>query len=623
MAMNATIAYGIATRRMLDIPTVLQRGAAFTVLAAYLTLLYFSVYYGLTYLLGPHKEPVQHFVHFLAAVAVAFSMSPMYGVFQKVARALFLSTQHRDIGRIVRVSRERFATLSTVEEILEQLRDILAKGGLDPDRIHLLFFNQDQFVERLPEDSQDAPMRLPADDPVAAYLRRHPAAITAETMARRRVSPSLLAALNELKGQGIVLAVGLFAKQELRGILLLGRRQSGRIYSSADQDALQTMCEQMATALENAQLYTELQNSKRYSETILHQLLSGVIAVDQHQRITTFNREAQRITGFDPADVLGQHADSLPPALAEAFQHVFETGTEQHDVEVVLEGPERSEVPIRLGSSLFRGHKGQILGAILLFNDMTRIKALELLVRRSDRLASIGTLSAGMAHEIKNPLVTIKTFTQLLPERYMDEDFRVTFSDLISHEVNRIDSIVNQLLHFSRPAKPLLEPKSLHEILQASLRLVHEQLRQHDIHLVADIDAEQDTIRADVDLLTQALINFVLNAIQAMGSNGTLTISTRNAPPTWAVARDIDGEASTAFILLDIRDTGAGIPEEILSHIFDPFFTTKAEGTGLGLSVAHGIVSDHHGTLDVESEPGDGTVFHLYFPVHQEAAVAS
>jgi PAS domain S-box-containing protein len=348
-----------------------------------------------------------------------------------------------------------------------------------------------------------------------------------------------------------------------------------------------------------------------------------VIAVDQHQRITTFNREAQRITGFDPADVLGQHADSLPPALAEAFQHVFETGTEQHDVEVVLEAPEHSEVPIRLGSSLFRGHTGQILGAIVLFNDMTRIRALELLVRRSDRLASIGTLSAGMAHEIKNPLVTIKTFTQLLPERYMDEDFRVTFSDLISHEVDRIDSIVNQLLHFSRPAKPLLEPKSLHEIVQASLRLLHEQLRQHNIHLVADIDAEQDIIRADVDLLTQALINFVLNAIQAMGSNGTLTISTRNAPPTWAAARDIDGEASTAFILLDIRDTGAGIPEENLSHIFDPFFTTKAEGTGLGLSVAHGIVTDHHGTLDVESEPGDGTVFHLYFPVHQEAAVAS
>ena len=622
LLMNLTIAYGIATRRMLDIPTVMQRASAFVVLAAYLTGLYMAVYYSLMFFFGGRQEDIHHIIHFVAAIAVAFSMSPMHGFFQRVARNLFLTTQHRDIGRIVRVSRERFATISTMEEILAQLRDILAEGGLDPERLHLLLQEEKEFVEQVPQGESHRPLRLSHSSPLADYLRAHAAPIAADTMGRRRAPPDLQAALKELNAVGIMLAVGLFYKRELRGILLLARRESGRIYSSADQDALQTMCHQMATALENAQLYTDLQNSKRYSETILDSLLSGVIAVDRERRITTFNREAQRITGLDANALLKKPVEALPPVLAQAFAHVFETGAEQSDIEAVLEGPDDSEVPIRLGSTLFRGHQKQMMGAIVLFNDMTRVKALETLVRRSDRLASIGTLSAGMAHEIKNPLVTIKTFTQLLPERYSDEDFRLTFSDLISHEVDRIDSIVNQLLHFSRPSKPLLEPRSLHDLVHASLRLVHEQLRQHGIHLVTDIDADLDIIHADFDLLTQALINFILNAIQAMAGSGTLTIATRNTAPVWAEAPKAAREEAPSFIRLDIQDTGCGIADETLTHIFDPFFTTKPEGTGLGLSVAHGIIIDHNGTLDVDSEPGVGTVFHLYFPVQKEAAVA-
>ena len=169
-----------------------------------------------------------------------------------------------------------------------------------------------------------------------------------------------------------------------------------------------------------------------------------------------------------------------------------------------------------------------MVGVILVFSDQTKLKKLEMQVRRTDRLASLGTLSAGMAHEIKNPLVTIKTFTQLLPERYQDEDFRDTFSSLLSHEVDRIDRIVNQLLNFARPAKPTLCPISLHGILDHCMRLIHEQLRQKHIFLEETLDADFDMINGDQDQLEQIIINFFLNAIDAMEGGGKLLVNTKN-----------------------------------------------------------------------------------------------
>jgi signal transduction histidine kinase len=235
-------------------------------------------------------------------------------------------------------------------------------------------------------------------------------------------------------------------------------------------------------------------------------------------------------------------------------------------------------------------------------------------LRRTDRLSSIGTLSAGMAHEIKNPLVTIKTFTQLLPQQHADADFRHTFFDLVGQEVNHIDTIVNRLLNFARPAKAVLKPSSLHEIIENSLRLVEQQLHQHEITLKRHLNANHHIIEADAEQLNQIFINFFLNAVHAMRKGGTLTVRTsviRYSPNTPLV----NGGQTGDCIQVDILDTGCGIAPEELSKIFDPFFTTKEDGVGLGLSVAHGIIQEHNGTIDVKSEKAKGSVFHVQFPL--------
>ena len=246
------------------------------------------------------------------------------------------------------------------------------------------------------------------------------------------------------------------------------------------------------------------------------------MASDADGVITVFNREAQRITRIHAADVLGHSLDALPEPLADALRDVMQTHVGRRDRDLSIRLRSGEDVVVRVGSCVFHGQAGKVAGALLVFNDMTTIRKLELQVRRTDRLASIGTLSAGMAHEIKNPLVTLKTFTQLLPERYDDPDFRETFSQLIGQEIKRIDGIVNQLLRFSRPAKPNLTPIHLHEVIDNSLRLVGQQLRQRGIELVRDLSAPNDVIEGDADQLNQALINFLLNAIESMAGGGSV-----------------------------------------------------------------------------------------------------
>jgi signal transduction histidine kinase len=312
---------------------------------------------------------------------------------------------------------------------------------------------------------------------------------------------------------------------------------------------------------------------------------------------------------------------ALPLELAEPLITTLRTGESQYNREIVLRVG-TGEVIIRASTSIFHGQDREVLGALMVLTDITAIKRLELQIRRSDRLASLGTLSAGMAHEIKNPLVSLKTFAQLLPERYQDSDFRDTFSNLIGHEIDRIDSLVNQLLRFARPAKPILKPLHTHEILEKALTLVGHRLYQKDIKLNRSWRADTDTIHGDADQLEQVFLNFFLNAMDAMKTHGELSVKTEiHSDEQWVSALTYtNGESSEngqarEALRITIRDSGEGIRAEDIPHVFDPFFTTKDYGTGLGLSVVHGIIQEHGGQIEVESELQKGTAFHILLPL--------
>src|SRR6202022_3600763 len=331
--------------------------------------------------------------------------------------------------------------------------------------------------------------------------------------------------MRQLDSLQISLAIGIFARDHLAGVMLLGPRTSGRIYGSVEQDALQVLCGQLAVAIENAELFTEVQNAKIYNETLLENFTRGEIAPRVDNRITVFNNEAGEITQLNAQLVLDHSIDELPEPLRDALRKTLSTGESQVDRELVLHFGTQGVV-VRASTSIFHGEDRQVLGALMVLTDITALKRLELKIRPSDRLASLGTLSAGMAHEIKNPLVSIKTFAQLLPERYQDSDFRETFSNLIGHEIDRIDSLVNQLLRFARPTKPILKQLHAHEVLEKALTLVGHRLYQKDIKLNRSWRADVDTIYGDADQLEQVFLNFFLNAMDAMKTHGELSVKT-------------------------------------------------------------------------------------------------
>jgi signal transduction histidine kinase len=229
-------------------------------------------------------------------------------------------------------------------------------------------------------------------------------------------------------------------------------------------------------------------------------------------------------------------------------------------------------------------------------------------LRRADRLSSLGLLTAGLAHEIRNPLVAIRTFTQLLPERYDDAEFREGFQGLALKEVDRICGLINDLLSFARPSKPNVAPENVNDVVENIARILETQAKEKSVVISRDFGDNLPKVWIDREQMKQVFMNLILNAIQAMKDGGSINISSRS------VSRN-GTQPSGDFVQVEIRDTGIGIPEENLQHIFDPFFTSKDEGSGLGLAVSHQIVQEHGGFVTVESQVGKGTAFFVHVPV--------
>jgi len=218
-------------------------------------------------------------------------------------------------------------------------------------------------------------------------------------------------------------------------------------------------------------------------------------------------------------------------------------------------------------------------------------------IRRTDRLKAVATLAAGMAHEIKNPLTGIKTFTEYLDTRYTDENFRNKFKRIVGNEVDKINTIVGQLLDFAKPKPLSLQKIDIHKLLDETLSLLSSDLIKKRIDIAKEYNAkEAKTIKADSNRLKQAFLNLFLNAMDAMKNGGKLIISTKQSNETGSLE-------------ITIQDTGKGIPKKNLSHIFDPFYSTKESGTGLGLSIVHGIIKEHGGNITCESEENKGAKF--------------
>jgi PAS domain S-box-containing protein len=607
-------AHAIIRHRLMDIRVIIRQSITYGLSAGAAIGILWGLLIVMDKGLGVTLDPSSPFLPLMIGIAGAIVFHPVRTVIQHLFDS-YCYRQEYNYRQAIRTLSQVLASLLRIDPLCEHLTTFILQI-LKTEEVTVYLCHDDSLIER------------------RSYLH-------AETGEQRRpgtltmVSPSLIALLARA-GQPVLqdelslwtdvgeleylheeftllrskVLIPLFVEREVAGFIAVGEKFSGDPFFTQDIEFLATIGHQAGAALKRAQLHEEVTWMKEYNESILRHMESGLVVVNHDNMITVVNDAAARMLGMQASEIVGQPLDKLIPCgLGLPLLDTLLENTVYTNHEATLLIGSGQMPPIVLSTSMLRGEDGHPSGAILAFNDLSQIKALEEEKRRIERLASIGAFMSGIAHEIKNPLVAIKTLAELLPEQYDDEEFRETFTKVTLHEVNRIDGLVRRLRSLSSGSTVPLHPLSVIAPLEETLSLVSGELMRRRIKVIRDYRSPVPPIMGDHDQLKQVFVNLCLNSVEAMGEGGTLTVT---------VGGQGKQASLTSELIIQIADTGPGIPAEHLAAIFDPFFTLKDQGTGLGLAICRGIIDYHRGSIAAtNSIDSSGAIFTVKLPVAQ------
>jgi two-component system sensor histidine kinase HydH len=346
---------------------------------------------------------------------------------------------------------------------------------------------------------------------------------------------------------------------------------------------------------------TSLTRIKAFSDNVVENMPIGLLAIDTDKRIVSFNQTAEWVLQVTAHEVLGKRADEILPQQLECLTGELETEEEVIEKEIECPVADGRRIPMDVSVSRLEDDEGTSMGHIILFRDLTEIQELKREVERSQRLASLGRLAAGIAHEIRNPLSSIKGFATYFRERYRDVPEDQKTAEIMVQEVERLNRVIGQLLEFARPMSVRKKATSIQTVIQHSLKMIERDAQAKNINIRTNLSPEIQEVSIDPDRMNQVFLNLYLNGIEAMEDGGTLSV-------------DLYPDEGGRQIKIAVSDTGTGINKEDLVHIFDPYFTTKQSGTGLGLAIVHKIIESHKGEVKVESVAGKGTTVTIILP---------
>jgi two-component system, NtrC family, sensor histidine kinase HydH len=356
---------------------------------------------------------------------------------------------------------------------------------------------------------------------------------------------------------------------------------------------------------------TSLTRIKAFSDSVVERMPVGLVAMDGNGRILSFNQAAEAALRLPSGHAIGKTAlEVLPHQVLEMVAALRESTRTAVVKELDCILRHGRSVPLEVTLSALKGEDGAIWGTIILCRDLTEVQSLKREVETSRRLASLGRLAAGVAHEIRNPLSSIKGFATYFKERYRDNPDDRKTSEIMIQEVDRLNRVITQLLEFARP--PVIQKKrtSLQSLIQHSLKMIERQASAKQIEILSRLPPEIKEIDLDPDGINQVLLNLYLNAVEAMDQGGTLSVS-------------LASDQGSPWVKIAVSDTGSGISKDDLVHVFDPYFTTKQSGTGLGLAIVHKIIEAHRGEVRVESDMGRGTTVTVLLPVKEGLAASA
>ena len=605
-----TWAYAIVRYRLMDVDVIFQQGYVYTIA----TLAVLGIFYSLYLTLGKIDDLSPSALVALVLVAT-FVFQPIRNWVQEMLDRYYFYRGQYDYRRtLVEFARE----LSSETDLLRMLDSVAERllRTLDIKNVGIFIrrdcttepggFELAHWAGRADRPYGNLDLSFLPIQPVDPYLfferTRH-----ALDVVSREMPISVRHTISDLD---LTYFVPCLVRGRTIAYMGVSRTVNDDFLSSDDVELLSTLSGYLGIAIENARLYHSLQRKvdeyerlKEFSENIVESINVGILASDLHDRVESWNTRLEELTGIPRQYALGRTLQELFPADLTARVTEIKGDTEVHNV---YKFPYKESVLNLAIAPLFSKEMREI-GRLIIFDDITDRSELERRLVQADKLSSIGLLAAGVAHEVNTPLAVISTYAQMLAKQVSGDEAKAKLLEKIAKQTFRASEIVNSLLNFSRTSPAAFSDIDLNRIVEETVSLVKHQLEKNSVTLQMDLQATLPLIKGDSGKLQQVFLNLVINARDAMETAGG-----RLCVRTWS-------NGGCAHV--EVSDTGQGITPDNLSRIYDPFFTTKAarKGTGLGLSITYGIVREHGGTIEVQSEVGAGTLFHLEFPLARTA----
>lgn len=600
-----SLAYAVVKHRLMDVELIFRRTlVSFLALALVIGVCLLVV--GLFDSLLAGDEPHRALIAVLSTLVVALLFRPLKSRIQDAADRLFYQGRYDSRKALLRLSQDLNADLDLMRLTERLQEDVTAALGVhamavfmpEPDGSFAIFTSTGcaPGTERV---------RLPKDGPLLARLSLGLGVnAEADPDAWPEAGPLDLSYYFPCRTRG-----------ELIAVLGVGRKDGLDPLDSEEVDLLHAVAGQAGTAILNGRLYRSLREKAdalerltEYNENILESMDSGILVLDLDGRVARWNRAMEALYGRRRGEVLGRPlSEVLPESFLDALRGSLVLDEREeiaHLYKLHLATAHGRSLMVNLAVAPFQLDTGERHGSILIFEDVTARVRLEQQLQHAEKMASIGLLAAGVAHEVNTPLAGISSYTQLLREQVKPEDLRYPLLEKIEKQTDRAAKIVNNLLNFARSGGAEFELLDVNRLLLDVLSLLEHQLEKSHIRVRKELGEGLPRVRGNENRLQQVFFNLVLNAKDAMPSGGWLTLVTR-------------AERGDTLVV-EVADTGVGIRREDVKRIYDPFFTTKGigRGTGLGLSVSYGIVQEHGGAILVDSTPGSGSTFQVALPAY-------
>jgi two-component system NtrC family sensor kinase len=607
-----TFGYAIFRYRLMDVDLIFKRGMVYFLAAAAIVGLYFAVVAAIVQVVSTHVPSFGSTGQILTIVVTALLFDPVRKWIQEHIDQFFYRTRYDYRRTLIEFGRE-LSSETDLGKMLDSVENRLSRTLL-VDRLAIFLagadLGQPLTLAKSYGISQTSGLDLsflsaPRPEMEAGHL------FFENTHMVPRESAGAQQAIARLD---LNYYIPCRAQQRTIAFLGLGKTVQGDFLSSEDIELLETLAGYVGIAIQNARLYASLEQKvleyerlKDFNENIVESINVGVLAVDLEDRIESWNSQMEVMYALPRAQALTRSlAEVFPEAFTEEYYRVRKNPGIHNLYKFRILTPAGETRVLNIAIAPLVTRKFNVIGRLIIMDDITERMELESQLSQADKLSSIGLLAAGVAHEVNTPLAVISSYAQMLSKQLHGDPQRGALLEKITKQTFRASEIVNNLLNFSRTSGTEFSEVDVNKIILDTLALMEHQFKTSGIRVEDDLTSHLPAIHGNAGRLQQVFLNLFLNAKDAMAKGGTLKVSTMN------------GDAVSVVV----SDSGTGIAQEHIQRIYDPFFTTKTapqegqrKGTGLGLSVTYGIIQEHAGKIRVESNPGEGTTFYLDFPL--------